>query len=161
MCFANELSLVKSFVSRLSTDHSPWGTVQVATEFYYQRGRTDIVAYTADESVIAVEAKLKDWRTAINSVLQHEWEGPPIEGPVAVRLDFQLLRPASVSVKKRPLPTVKPDLDKLIRAAWDAMTGICFKDDAQAVISIATKHYAEESGLKIEVEPVMLTEVEG
>ena len=71
MYFANEQTLVKSFVSRLSTDRSPWGTVQVATEFYYQRGRTDIVAYTTDEAVIAVEAKLEDWRTALHQAFRN------------------------------------------------------------------------------------------
>jgi hypothetical protein len=71
MCFATEQALVESFVSRLSTDRSPWGTVQVGTEFYYQRGRTDIVAYTADKSVIAVEAKLEDWRTALHQAFRN------------------------------------------------------------------------------------------
>jgi hypothetical protein len=71
MCFANEQALVESFVSRLSTDASPWGKVQVATEFYYQRGRTDIVAHTADDSVIAVEAKLVDWRTALHQAFRN------------------------------------------------------------------------------------------
>lgn len=71
MCFANEQMLVMSFVSRLSTDGSPWGTVHVAREFYYQRGRTDIVACTADESVIAVEAKLEDWRTALHQAFRN------------------------------------------------------------------------------------------
>ena len=71
MCFANEKMLVSSFVSRLSTDRSPWGMVQVATEFNYQRGRTDIIAYTADESVIAVEAKLVDWRTALHQAFRN------------------------------------------------------------------------------------------
>ena len=71
MSFANEQALVTSFVSRLSADCSPWGTVQVATEFYYQRGRTDIIAYMTDESVIAVEAKLEDWRTALQQAFRN------------------------------------------------------------------------------------------
>jgi hypothetical protein len=71
MCFANEKLLVESFVSQLGTDRSPWGTVQVATEFNYQRGRTDVVAYTAEESVIAVEAKLEDWRTALHQAFRN------------------------------------------------------------------------------------------
>ena len=71
MSFDNEQKLVTSFLSRLAGDSSPWGTVQVATEFYYQRGRTDIVAYTADESVIAVEAKLVDWRTALHQAFRN------------------------------------------------------------------------------------------
>jgi hypothetical protein len=71
MFFANEQTLVTLFVSRLSADRSPWGTVQVATEFYYQRGRTDIVAYAADESLIAVEAKLEDWHTALHQAFRN------------------------------------------------------------------------------------------
>lgn len=71
MRFANEQMLVELFVSRLSTDQSPWGIVQVATEFYYQRGRTDVVACTTDKSVIAVEAKLRDWRTALHQAFRN------------------------------------------------------------------------------------------
>lgn len=71
MGFANEQTLVTSFVSRMSADESPWGAVQVATEFYYQRGRTDIVAYTAEKSVIAVEAKLDDWRAALHQAFRN------------------------------------------------------------------------------------------
>jgi hypothetical protein len=71
MCFADEKTLVSAFVSRLSPDESPWGAVQVATEFYYQRGRTDIVACTPDDSVIAVEAKLQDWRTALHQAFRN------------------------------------------------------------------------------------------
>lgn len=71
MSFANERTLVTLFVSHLSADRSPWGAVQVATEFFYQRGRTDIVAYAADESLIAVEAKLRDWRTALHQAFRN------------------------------------------------------------------------------------------
>jgi hypothetical protein len=71
MSFSNEQMLVDSFVSRLSTDGSPWGHVHVATEFYYQRGRTDVVACTATESLIAIEAKLEDWRTALHQALRN------------------------------------------------------------------------------------------
>ena len=71
MCYENEQTLVTLFVSRLSADASPWGTVQVATEFYYQRGRTDIVVYTANDCVIAVEAKLQDWRAALHQAFRN------------------------------------------------------------------------------------------
>jgi hypothetical protein len=71
MCFANEKTLVSSFVSQLGNDSSPWGRVQVATEFDYRRGRTDIVASTDDNSVIALEAKLEDWRTALHQAFRN------------------------------------------------------------------------------------------
>lgn len=71
MGFKNEQTLVTLFLSRLNDNRSPWGSVQVATEFYYQRGRTDIVAFTADECVIAVEAKLLDWRAAMHQAFRN------------------------------------------------------------------------------------------
>ena len=70
MTFMNEQALVDSFLSRLGTVSAPWQAEQVATEFYYQRGRTDVV-FTVNESVIAVEAKLQDWRTAMHQAFRN------------------------------------------------------------------------------------------
>jgi hypothetical protein len=71
MSFASEKILVETFVTRCGADRSPWGKVQLATEFDYQRGRTDVVAYTANQSVIAIEAKLQDWRTALHQAYRN------------------------------------------------------------------------------------------
>lgn len=71
MVFPNEQTLVALFVSRLSAGRSPLGAVQVATEFYYQRGRTDIVACTAEKTLIAVEAKLENWRGALQQAFRN------------------------------------------------------------------------------------------
>lgn len=67
------------------------------------------------------------------------------EVPVEVWLDFRLPRPASVSIRKRPFPHVKPDLDKLVRAFLDAATiaGV-FQDDAQVIVVHASKRYATD-----------------
>ena len=116
--------------------------------------RNDGKPFLRDSNSVSLQA----WRTAINFVLQGKWEGPPLEGPVKVKLAFGLLRPPSVSKKRRPWPTVKPDIDKLVRAVLDAMTGICFRDDSQVVDLMATKEYDEESGVSIAVYPI--TEVE-
>ena len=48
--------------------------------------------------------------------------------PISLTLTFTLAKPKSV---KRLLPTVPPDLDKLIRAIGDALTEIAWKDDSQ------------------------------
>jgi len=70
MQFANEQALVESFLARLGADGAPWSPQQVATEFYYQRGRTDVV-FTADNAIIAVEAKLRDWREAMHQAFRN------------------------------------------------------------------------------------------
>ena len=97
---------------------------------------------------------LKDWRTAVGFVLQSEWHGPPLDGPLSVEFNFGLLRPKSVSEKRRPHPTVKPDLDKLERAVMDALTGIVIVDDALVVELHSTKEYSDEAGVSIFVRPL-------
>jgi Holliday junction resolvase RusA-like endonuclease len=69
---------------------------------------------------------------------------PFFDGPVVVELGFGLLRPPSVTARKRPCPIVKPDLDKLIRAAIDPLTGVLFRDDCQVVTVRATKVYLDK-----------------
>ena len=97
---------------------------------------------------------LKDWRTAVGFVLQSEWRGAPMDGALCVELNFALLRPKSVSEKRRPHPTVMPDLDKLVRAVLDALTGIVIVDDALVVDLHATKEYSDEAGVSIFVRPL-------
>jgi Holliday junction resolvase RusA-like endonuclease len=49
------------------------------------------------------------------------------------------------------MPTVPPDLDKLIRAVLDGLTGVAYKDDGQVVRITAVKIYAQKIGVQIGV----------
>ena len=73
----------------------------------------------------------------------------PKKTPVEIELTFYFSRPASRS--KRAAFTVKPDLDKLMRAVGDALTGICFEDDSQIVYAIIRKRYGSPERTIIEV----------
>lgn len=83
---------------------------------------------------------LKKWEEKIASAANAQANGILLTGPVHVKIAFFLTRPQSLPKKVR-LHTKRPDLDKLIRGATDALTGIVWKDDAQAVSILATKHY--------------------
>lgn len=79
------------------------------------------------------------------------------EGALEVEMDFRLPRPASVSVKKRPLPMVKPDLDNLEKAVMDALNKMVWKDDAQVCVKVSGKRYAgdgEEIGVWVTVQSI-------
>lgn len=92
------------------------------------------------------DARLKPWRAIAINKARYAWRGqPPLEGPVAVQLNFWLPRPATVT---RWRPSVKPDGDKLERAIWDALTAAkVWKDDGQVVEWSGSKHYAEPIGI--------------
>lgn len=67
-----EQTLIEVFTRQLSNlDISPWGPVQLATEFFYLRGRTDVIALTESGEIIAFEAKLQKWRTALHQAYRN------------------------------------------------------------------------------------------
>lgn len=77
------------------------------------------------------------------------------DGPVVITLAFHLTRPKSVSVRQRPYPTAKPDLDKLVRACKDAMTAVLWKDDAQVIDIHTSKRYTDgPSHVDVTIRPV-------
>ena len=74
----------------------------------------------------------------------------PWSGPVELHVLFRMRKLKSMP-KDRPLPIVKPDLDKMIRSIKDALTGILYQDDAQIVSLHARKVYGDEPGVDIEL----------
>lgn len=78
--------------------------------------------------------RLKSWRqlVALKARLAVRNTAPVGKGrAVKLSIEFRIERPASVSVRERELPCVKPDLDKLTRAVCDALTGVVYEDDGQ------------------------------
>ena len=71
-----------------------------------------------------------------------------LQGPVGIELIFSIARPKTV---KRRRPHVRPDLDKYIRAALDALTGIAYGDDEQVCKIVAEKVYSPVPGLFVTV----------
>jgi len=76
----------------------------------------------------------------------------PIASAVKVELDFVMARPKS---SKRIFPSVKPDLDKLIRAVLDGLTGVAYEDDSQVILIQSSKTYGEKQGVWIGIEQII------
>jgi len=75
----------------------------------------------------------------------------PIQGGIKITTDFLLLKPKST---KRAFPWVKPDLDKLVRAVLDALSGVAYEDDSQVILIQATKTYSDKQGVWITIEQI-------
>lgn len=96
--------------------------------------------------------RLKPWRDQVSiSAIRRLGGMGPIERPlsVAISILFTFMRPKSAKGRERP--TVKPDLDKLIRAVLDALTGVVFEDDSQVTHIMASKEYGEVESCTIEI----------
>lgn len=94
--------------------------------------------------------KLRPWRDRVAYKARAQavltgWERPGREGAYSLVSEFRFLRPESATVRRRPRHTVKPDLDKLIRAIGDALTdaGVIW-DDSQLWQHLSSKAYVTE-----------------
>jgi Holliday junction resolvase RusA-like endonuclease len=98
------------------------------------------------------KAKLRPWRQTVTATAADSYSGDRVEGPVLFVAEFRFVRPASVSAKKRPHPSVKPDLDKLLRALMDGVTDAgLWRDDALVVEAHVSKVYAERPGVQVRI----------
>ena len=91
---------------------------------------------------------LAGWRSLIG------WEARaagafPHSYPVKISIAFFMPRPKTV---KRAYPSVAPDLDKLIRAVLDGLTGVAYEDDGQVIEIHAQKLYGASVGAEIKLE---------
>ena len=85
---------------------------------------------------------LKAWRGVVTLLVRKAIGGRPFSGAVAVMLVFHLRPPREIP-RGRVAPTVRPDVDKLARAALDGLTAAgVWGDDAQVVHLTARKVYA-------------------
>lgn len=106
-------------------------------------------AYVRGKRAVVVDvnaSKLKPWRQTVAKAADL---GITFTGPLEVLLYFHMPTP------KRPkyaLPAVKPDIDKLTRAVFDALTdGGLIEDDSRVVRIVAEKHYSETPGVLVTV----------
>lgn len=105
--------------------------------------------------IIAANPKLNSWRDSIATQIATQTPHRLIDGSIRLELVFTLPRPKSVPTSLRATPTVKPDLDKLVRAVMDSISleRYCqiIKDDSLVTDLHAAKRYADHtpSGVRI------------
>lgn len=92
---------------------------------------------------------LKPWRAAVTKAAAASHAGPALEGALTLSVIFRITRPKTV---KRPFPSVKPDLDKLVRAIKDGITDAkVWGDDGQVVTLFADEQYSHTPGATVRI----------
>lgn len=103
-------------------------------------------------------AALAQWRAAIRLAASEAGATVSV-APVAITITFGMPRPKThlvlrggrYVVRERYLsamPAVAPDIDKLTRAVLDALSGVCYADDAQVVSIHAQKVYGNATTIE-------------
>jgi crossover junction endodeoxyribonuclease RusA len=100
--------------------------------------------------------RVRPWRqevsgAAIDAMTQRGHIFPIVQDiPLEVWCTFYFPRPKSLK-KAITEKTTKPDIDKLLRAVFDALTGTVFEDDAQVVRIVSDKHFSQQPRVEIYV----------
>lgn len=96
---------------------------------------------------------VKGWQNAISARARESFHQQPWDGPVHLTAIFSMPRPkghfkkTEGYTKSAPVEHgQKPDIDKLLRVALDALTGIIYADDAQVAVVQASKHWVAGRG---------------
>lgn len=110
-------------------------------------GSTKAIPYKSKDGATKVaimhnkSSELMDWRYRIAKEYRESGGEYTERYGIDIHVEFLFTRPKSVKAEKRPNMTVKPDVDKLLRAVMDALTGVAYKDDSQVVSVTAVKRY--------------------
>lgn len=104
-------------------------------------------------NVVSDNPRLKGWRSVVAYTVAQALREPQNYGlffndAVSLTVTFYLPRPKALQTKAKAARDFahvkKPDLDKLVRATKDALTGVVWRDDAQVTDLLATKRYCAE-----------------
>ena len=108
---------------------------------------------------VVTPAKTRAWETHAGLCARGAMAGlEPLSGPLWCSISAYIGIPDSWPAWKRSaalegeiLPTGKPDLDNLAKAAMDACNEIVWRDDAQITTGNASTAYAQDPRVQIEV----------
>lgn len=103
--------------------------------------------------LIESSKKVKPWREAVAREARKHYPRPK-QGPIRLTIIFAMPRPKAWGKLRRDPMIQRPDLDKLVRAVCDALTGIAWQDDSQVTRIHACKVRAEQdapTGARIEI----------
>ena len=125
--------------------------------------------------IVVVDAggkRNKDWRSAVAAagraaMIGREMPAPPLMLTVVFRMprpQAHLDRHGKLRRTSPVLPVSRPDLTKLLRSTEDALTGICYADDASIAEQWVAKFYAhpgEKPGARITLSTIKVARADG
>jgi Holliday junction resolvase RusA-like endonuclease len=104
-------------------------------------------------------AKTKAWECVVGMCARAAMRGMDVLAvPVDLTAEFVLPIPASWPAWKTQLamdgtmmPTGRPDVDNLLKAVKDGLTGVLWRDDSLVVSETGHKRFGVESGVRVTV----------
>ena len=109
------------------------------------------IAYTPKQTV--------NYETFVKMLYLEKYAGvKPFEGPVAVEIVALYQIPRSANKRRKEAmrrgaikPTVRPDVDNILKIVTDALNGVAYLDDKQIIECSVNKCYAEAPAVLVTI----------
>lgn len=118
--------------------------------FYNQKTKRVIITDAAKNS--------RPWKAQVADAAAQAMQGRPLlDRAIVARFTFYVPRPKGhygvrgVRPSAPMFPAVRPDVLKLARAVEDAISSVCYRDDAQIVAEVLIKRYGEPARVEVEL----------
>ena len=104
--------------------------------------------------------KTRNYETMIGLKFKEKYKTEPSERPIKALIVFTFEPPKSLSKRKREQLLLteyyikKPDIDNTVKAIFDGLNGIAYKDDAQIFDLETRKIYGLVDNIYIELEEI-------
>jgi Holliday junction resolvase RusA-like endonuclease len=119
--------------------------------------------FTQRVAMIESSKKVAPWRSDVARAAEAQMFlqliKAPFSGPLRVKIEFDFLRPAThqsarggLRASAPMLHSKRPDIDKLVRSTFDALSKRLWLDDAQVCELHVVKQYGATTGAHIVVE---------
>jgi len=121
------------------------------------QGSKKLVPVNGCSLLVDDNPKTKGWRKRVKTAAWLAMDDEAIHnGPVGIKVVFAFDRPPSTEFDTK---CTKPDVDKLVRAVFDAMKGTIYSDDCRVIELSAQKVYvggeypSQGAYLRVEMTP--------
>ena len=100
------------------------------------RPRAFVVGGSGRMADVPSKHPIHDFKASVRVTFAAVYQGPPLEGPLAMTCVFVMPRPRNLIWKTKPMPRVpytvsKNDWDNLGKGVSDALNGVAYRDDGQ------------------------------
>ena len=95
-----------------------------------------------------------DYERLVGWQCRSVYKGKPITQAVKLTVRVFVKLPKRTVKEKGDWHTSRPDLDNIIKSIKDGLNGTAYEDDSQIVYLVATKQWASEDYVIVEIEEV-------
>lgn len=94
---------------------------------------------------------VQEFKRAVREAASNKF-AKPLDGPLSMHVTFSIPAPKSDRKRANSVHAQKPDIDNLLKAVMDALSGVAWVDDSQVWMVRASKWWSSSGAVAVSIE---------